>query len=207
MILQVIKESPDNGTSYMTCMSREAGVARHKLFCEGAESERMLGVLLRFIQKWLCEGAEYESRSASYEVWCHVAGFIKSHTSSIFSLFNKAFCGGGGRVRRSHTNQEHDDFIETELLNEELVKWINSVNNQEEIADFTTGSETSQTVRLTKRQYDLWSMMSFLRQIVCNKTVFIQTVTWVDTEYNTDQMSELAPILHGFICCTVRAVH
>ena len=181
-----LQESMGADTKYEDCMMKETEEGLNNLFCKGEESVVLLENLMKFLAKWSCD-ASAQSWDSSL---CQILKFVQRISRSLVFGFEPLVCGTWSENGISKRNENSDTAFDTEALQ---------------------GFPDEQTTKrqLEKRQYDLSSMVKFLRNLVCNKDTFLQIVGYVEKKSAEDQegMTNLASLLHGFICCTLIAIH
>ena len=180
-----LQKSMGEDTEYKDCMEEKTIEALDNLFCKGEESVPVLENLMKFLAKWSCDGSDWDWESSL----CKIMTFLHQISRSLMFGLSPLVCGNlseKGIVKR----------------NGNFYKELN-VSVFEEISHSQEG-----IIRLEKRQYDLSSMVKFLRELVCDKDTFLQIAKYVEDEVAEDQegLTDLADLLHGFICCTLFAI-
>ncbi|KAL5270289.1 hypothetical protein ACHWQZ_G001133 [Mnemiopsis leidyi] len=182
-----LQESMGADTMYEDCIMKETEEGLNDLFCKGEESVVLLENLIKFLAKWSCD-ASARSWDSSF---CQILTFLQRISRSLVFGFEPLVCGAWSENDISKRNESsYTTIIATEALR-----------------GFSEEQEKKR--QLEKRQYDLSSMVKFLRNLVCNKDTFLQIVGYVEKKSAEDQegMTNLASLLHGFICCTLIAIH
>ena len=178
-----LQKSMGEDTKYKDCMEEETIEALNNLFCKGEESVLVLENLMKFFVKWSCEGSAWDWESTL----CKALTFLHKISRSLVFGFSPLVCGLPERgIAKRNENSYREMYVS---VFEEL-----SLEGR---------------IRLEKRQYDLSSMVKFLRELVCDKDTFLQIAKYVEDEVAEDQskgLTDLASLLHGFICCTLFAI-
>ena len=185
-----LEVSMGSDTSYNECMQEEAVKGIQALFCNREESVLIFSSLLKFIVKWTCEAAVDEWQGDMTA--CNIFTFLRQHTRGIVRMFSFVPFICDNISNGSKTGRDLDKVFKREIFEE--------ISHQ---------GENRTKILLTKRQYDLSSMMKFLENLVCDRSTFLQIAKYVEEEVieSEDGMTEVASLLHGFICCTLVAIH
>ena len=184
-----LQVSMGTDTGYQDCMRERAVEGIGYLFCEGEKSVDSMGALMKFLAKWTCEADVKEWQG--YPMMCQAFLFLQKFAKNFVFGLAPLVCGNSSEHRKS--KREVDP-------NEEFDKVFPDQVDDQDDQDNRDNLEIS----LTKRQYDLSSMMSFLENLVCDKPVFLQISEYAGKE---EGVTDLASLLHGFFCCTLIAIH
>ena len=187
-----LQVSMGTDTGYQDCMRERAVEGIGYLFCEGEKSVDSMGALMKFLAKWTCEADVKEWQG--YPMMCQAFLFLQKFAKSFVFGLAPLVCGNLSEHRKS--KREVDS-------NEEFGRGVpDQLHDLDDIDD-----QDNLEMSVTKRQYDLSSMMNFLENLVCDKSVFLLVSKYVEKDFVKEEgIADVASLLHGFFCCTLIAI-